>query len=91
MKSQATHFTKILVPSKLQFYTINIYAYLLLVCKYNNYNALATGTIITPDKEALFSGPFVCLLAVLHKCYWLDLPQKNQKMGLGSTYVPINF
>ena len=51
--------------------------------------------IITSAKEVLFSSPPVCLLisvlAGLSKYYWLDLPEKNQKMGLGPTYIPLNF
>ena len=32
---------------------------------------------------------FVCLLAELHKYYWLHLAEKkNQKMGLDSTLIP---
>ena len=35
--------------------------------------------------------PFVCLLAGLHKYYWLELYEKNQRMGCGSSYIPSNF
>ena len=39
----------------------------------------------------VYCSLFICLLAGLCKCYWLDLHDQNEKMGLGPTLMPLNF
>ena len=55
-----------------------------IIIKYNNYRHQGSIILMTVC-------PFVCLLAGMHKYYWVDVPEKKSEDGSLSNLDPIKF